>query len=163
MLRGEELNSVRRKRELAQFHTMQSYHWRISLGEKWGLGMFPWYGVTFLADHIDNITYTLSMFANETIRGFELLSSNDKSHRLTLLKHEMALDFLMARTGGLCVTLNLTDEACVTLIPDNSDNITSVITALEKIRDAFGPSDSAGYSFNAWLQDKLGPWGAVLV
>lgn len=65
----------------------------------------------------------------------------------------MALDYLMARTGG----------ACVTLIPDNSDNIPSVITALEKIRDVFGPSDPAGFSFSEWLSDKLGPWGAMLV
>ncbi|XP_061127409.1 uncharacterized protein LOC133148325, partial [Syngnathus typhle] len=49
----------RAKREMAAFHTTDAYHWRISLGEKWGLGIFPWYGVTFLADHIDNITYTL--------------------------------------------------------------------------------------------------------
>ena len=46
----------RKKRELAQFHKLEAYHWRISLGEKWGIGIFPWYGVTFLADHIDNVT-----------------------------------------------------------------------------------------------------------
>ena len=103
------------------------------------------------------------MFANETIRGFKFLSSNDKSHRLTLLKHEMALDYILAKTGGLCATLNFTKDACVTLIPDNSDNLTSVIDSLEKIRDAFNPSDSAGFSFNRWLVDKLGPWGAMLV
>lgn len=102
-------------------------------------------------------------FANETIKGFRLLTDNDRSHRLTLLKHEMAFDCLMAKTGGLCVTLNLTGEACVTLIPDNEDNITSVITALEKIRDAFGPTESAGYSFNKWLYDQLGPWGTIMV
>ncbi|XP_029923405.1 uncharacterized protein LOC115370519 [Myripristis murdjan] len=112
IMRGQESHLNRNKRALAQFHNIQSYHWRISLGEKWGIGILPWYGVTFLADHIDNITYTMSAFANETIKGFEYLSANDKSHRMTLLKHEMALDFLMARTGGLCITLNLTGDAC---------------------------------------------------
>lgn len=34
-----------------------SFH--ISLGEKWAIGIFPWYGVTFRADLIDNITYSL--------------------------------------------------------------------------------------------------------
>lgn len=47
---------LRVKRELAQFHDLESYHWRISLGDKWGIGLFPWYGVVFLADHIDNLT-----------------------------------------------------------------------------------------------------------
>uniref|UniRef100_A0A8C2Z3D8 Uncharacterized protein n=1 Tax=Cyclopterus lumpus TaxID=8103 RepID=A0A8C2Z3D8_CYCLU len=89
---------------------------------RWGL--FPWYGVTFLADHIDNITYTFQGFANKTIRGFEYLSNTQRSHRLTLLKHDMALDYILAKQGGLCVTLNLTGEACYTLIPDNSDNMT---------------------------------------
>uniref|UniRef100_A0A3Q0R9E6 Uncharacterized protein n=1 Tax=Amphilophus citrinellus TaxID=61819 RepID=A0A3Q0R9E6_AMPCI len=59
----------RRKRELAQFHNLESYHWRINLGEK-----------------------------------------------LTLLKHDMALDYILAKQGGLCVTLNLTGDACYTLI-----------------------------------------------
>uniref|UniRef100_A0AAQ6IQ93 Uncharacterized protein n=1 Tax=Anabas testudineus TaxID=64144 RepID=A0AAQ6IQ93_ANATE len=76
-----------------------------------------------------NITHSTCLsFANETIKAFHYLAANDKSHRLTLLKHEMALDYLLAKTGGICLTLNLTGEASVTLIPDNTDNITSVIT-----------------------------------
>lgn len=139
----------RHKRDLAQFHNLESYHWKISLGEKWGLGLFPWYGVVFLAEHIDNITYTLQGFANETIKGFEHLSNAQRSHRLTLLKHDMALDYILAKQGGLCVALNLTGDACYTLIPDNADNVTNVIEALKKIRDAFGPSEGAGTSANA--------------
>ena len=160
---SNDVSGSRRKRELAQFHNLEAYHWRISIGEKWGIGLFPWYGVTFLADHIDNITYTLQGFANETIRGFEFLSNTQKSHRLTLLKHDMALDYILAKQGGLCMALNLTGDACYTLIPDSSDNMTSVIGALKLIRDAFGPSENAGWSANAWLQDRLGPVGAVLV
>ncbi|XP_034457349.1 uncharacterized protein LOC117771281 isoform X2 [Hippoglossus hippoglossus] len=155
------VSGSRKKREMAQFNNLESYHWRISLAEKWAIGLFPWYGVTFLADHIDNITYTLQGFANETIKGFEYLSNTQKSHRLTLLKHDMALDYILAKQGGLCVALNLTGNACYTLIPDSSDNMTSVIDALKLIRDAFGPSENAGWSANAWLQDKLGPVGAV--
>ncbi|KAG8001029.1 Endogenous retrovirus group 3 member 1 Env polyprotein [Nibea albiflora] len=162
-MQSNDTLGTRVKRELAQFHNLESYHWRISLGEKWGIGLFPWYGVTFLADHIDNITYTLQGFANETIRGFEMLTNTQRSHRLTLLKHDMALDYILARQGGLCVALNLTGDACYTLIPDNSDNVTNVIDALKKIRDAFGPSEGAGWSANSWLQEKLGPVGAVLI
>uniref|UniRef100_A0AAQ5XRZ2 Profilin n=1 Tax=Amphiprion ocellaris TaxID=80972 RepID=A0AAQ5XRZ2_AMPOC len=87
-----------------------------------------WWGIG-LADHIDNITYILQGFANETIRGFEYLSDVQRSHRLTLLKHDMALDYILARQGGLCVALKLTGDACYMLVPDTSDNITSVIDA----------------------------------
>ena len=162
-VQSNDTSGSRKKKELAQFHNLESYHWRISLGEKGGIGIFLWYGVTFLADHIDNITYTLQGFANETIRGFECLSNTQRSHRLTLLKHDMALDYFLSKQGGLCIALNLTGDACYTLIPDSSDNTTSVIDALKLIRDAFGPSEGAGWSANAWLQDKLGPVGAVLV
>lgn len=116
-----------------------------------------------MADHIDNITYTLQGFANETIKGFELLSNTQKSHRLTLLKHDLALDYILAKQGGQCLALNLSGDACYTLIPDSSDNMTSVVDALKLIRDAFGPSESAGWSTNAWLQAKLGPVGTILV
>ncbi|KAG8003089.1 hypothetical protein GBF38_007440 [Nibea albiflora] len=75
----------------------------------------------------------------------------------------MALDYILAKQGGLCVTLNLTGDACYTLIPDSSDNMTSVVDALKIIRDAFGPSESAGWSANTWLQNKLGPMGTVVV
>uniref|UniRef100_A0A671WDP8 Uncharacterized protein n=1 Tax=Sparus aurata TaxID=8175 RepID=A0A671WDP8_SPAAU len=84
-----------------------------------------------IPDHIDNITYTLQGFANETIKGFETLTNTQRSHRLTLLKHDMALDYILAKQGGLCMALNLTGDACYTLIPDNSDNMTSVLDALQ--------------------------------
>lgn len=41
--------------------------------------------------------------------------------------------------------------------------MTNVIEALRRMRDAFGPSQSAGKSATAWLQDKLVTVGAVLV
>lgn len=41
--------------------------------------------------------------------------------------------------------------------------MTNVIEALCPIRDAFGPSQGAGEIATAWLQDRLGPVGAVLV
>lgn len=108
---SNDITRSRRKRELAQFHNLESYHWSIGLGEKQGIGSFPWYGVVVLADHIDDITYTLQGFANET--------------RWTLLKHDMALDYILANQGGLCVALNLTRDVCYTLIPDSSGNIAS--------------------------------------
>ncbi|XP_013885350.1 uncharacterized protein LOC106533545 [Austrofundulus limnaeus] len=157
------LSGERVKRAVAQFHTLESYHWRISLGEKWGIGLFPHYGVTFLADHIDNLTYTLQAFANETIKGFQFLTDTQRSHRLTLLKHDMALDYILAKQGGLCVALNLTEDACYTLIPDSSDNLTSVIDALKVLRDAFGASEDSGWSAMAWLEGRFGSFGAMIV
>ena len=57
---GKQQESLggRMKREMTTFSNLESYHWRITLAEKWGIGLFPWYGVTCLADHSDKITYT---------------------------------------------------------------------------------------------------------
>ncbi len=96
-------------------------------------------------------------------KGFKFLLSNDKSHLLTFQTWNGMDGFLMARTGVLCVTLNLNGEAWETPVPDISDNVTSVRTAIERIKDAFGPSESAGYSFHVWLRDKLGPLGTWLI
>lgn len=54
----------------------------------------------------------------------------------------MALDYILDKVRDLCVSLNLTGDACYTLIPDNGDNITSVIDALKK--NVFGPSEGSG-------------------
>lgn len=73
-----------------------------------------------------------------------------------MLKHDMAHDYILAKQVDLCVALYLTGDA------DCSDIMTSVTDAV-KLRDAFGPSDGAGWSANVWFQNQLGPMGAVLV
>lgn len=42
-----------------------------------------------------------------------------------------------------------------------NDDIAELIHASEKIRDDFKPSSSAGFSFDEWLHDTFGPWGAM--
>lgn len=69
----------------------------------------------------------------------------------------MALDYVSAAEDGLCPALNLTGDACVTLIPDDNNNITDVIHALERIRDASNPR------LSNWLHGKFGPRGATFV
>lgn len=69
---------------MALCNLLEAYHCRISLGEKWGRGIFPGYGVTYLADYIHNITFTLQGFAYETIRGFQLISATQRNRHMTL-------------------------------------------------------------------------------
>lgn len=66
---------------------------------------------------------------------------------MSAFANEMALDYYLAKTKGLCMTLNLTGKTCVTLMPDNSDNI----TVLEP------------HWFIWWLNDKFGPYGAIIL
>lgn len=41
------IDHSRAKRAMAQCNKLESFHWIIHLGETWGIGLFPWYGVTF--------------------------------------------------------------------------------------------------------------------
>ena len=52
--------------------------------------------------HVYSEVELLSLaFANGTTQLFQYLAAYDKSHRLTLLKHEIALDHNLAKAGGL--------------------------------------------------------------
>lgn len=99
------------------------------------------------------------VFANAIMKGFSLVKETLKSHRLTLLKHQQALDLLLAKTRGLCVTLNLTGGACMTLIPDTMDNLTDVISPLNHFKSALLPRSSHDDPSGDWLTSVFGSLG----
>lgn len=117
------------------------------------MGMFPFNGVVLPAEHIDKITYTLQGFANEFLTPREAIG---------WLCSNMMLYWTMSELEKVEFVYFWIWAAWYTLIPDSDDNIRSIIDALKKIRDAFGPSESAGTSATAQLQDRFGPMGAVL-
>lgn len=155
--------SRRLKRDMARFSSKDYYHYRISLGEKWGIGLFPWYGVTFLADHIDNITADLFAYMTANTAAIESLNNAARNYRAVILKHEMVLDYLFASEGGMCKALNLTVSQCCVLAPDPHDNITQLVDILNTITSHFKPSDGAGVSAMDWLYDRIGPWGTLIL
>lgn len=103
----------RLKKYMAWFNDLQLFHWRTSLGEKWGIGIVPWYGTVFLAEHIDNITYSMWQFSNLTIQTFKALSNAQQNHQMMLLQHQMALDHIPARQGGNVLLWTLQEEHAV--------------------------------------------------
>jgi len=154
---------IRAKRSLSEF-SAGSFGHKVPWYEKVLSFFYPQLGTLTLSLHVDSLSYTMWGFANATTKGFSLIKDTLKSHRLTLLKHQLALDYLLAKTGGLCVTLNLTDGSCMTLIPDNTDNLTDVITALDYFRSALGKkSGLLDAADQDWLASIVGSWGTRIL
>ena len=67
--------------------------------------------------------YRLGCFSNATMNIHKLQNEEMDAIQNMVLQHQMALDFLTAEQGGLCVMLNTT---CCSYIPDNfhSPNMT---------------------------------------
>lgn len=120
---------------MATFSSQDFFHWRISLGEKWGIGLFPWYGVTFLADHIDNIMASLYLYTKTNTEILTQITNTQMNHREVIIKHEMLLDFIFATEGGMCAALNISSQLCCVLAPDPKDNITQLLDILTQLTD----------------------------
>lgn len=152
----------RKERSMAEFSSRDFYHYRVSLGEKWGIGLFPWYGVTFLANHLDNITADLYAYMTANTAAVTQLNNAGRNHRDVVFKHEMILDYLFASEGGMCKALDIPEHLCCVLAPDLHDNITQLINVLATITSHFKASDKSGWSAMDWLHEHLGPWGTMV-
>lgn len=114
----------RRPRARRVKHEEYRPHLRISSAVKTLEGIFPWYGTVHNAYLIDNVSLELESFANYAIEGFHLLTDEMKNLKLVALQNRAALDYVLAREGGVCA---INGEQCCTYIPDIQDNMTDVI------------------------------------
>lgn len=134
---------------------------RISSGQKFASGILPWYGTVANAHAIDALAIDLENLMALMIEGFESLRPEIKALRSVTLQNRMALDFILASSGGVC---HLVGRECCSFIPSISDNITSVIDHLndllheEKSRDSPNP-----VGFNLWAWMTAGGWLGVLM
>lgn len=156
-------NHTCRKRSMAQFNIRDFYHYRVSLREKWGIGLFPWYGVTFLADHTDNVTADLFAYMTANTAAIRQLNNAARNRREVFLKHEMVLDYLIASEGGMCRKFNILENFCCVLAPDPHDNITQLVNILNTTAAHFRATGNSGWSGMDWLYEQFGPWGALML
>lgn len=128
---------------------------RISSGGKVLGGFFPWYGTVQNAHVIDNISMELESFANYVIEGFNLLTDQMKSLKLVALQNRAALDYLLAKDGGVCAVIG---DQCCTYIPDIDHNMTDVIEHMTRLRDEIENSSepSTDTDFFSWFGNALG-------
>lgn len=122
---------IRTKRDNPKFQEYRP-HLRISSEVKTLEGLFPWYGTVHNAYLIDNVSLELESFANYAIEGFHLLTDEMKSLKLVTLQNRAALDYLLAKDGGVCAVI---EKQCCTFIPDIKDNMTDVIQHMTVLKE----------------------------
>jgi len=118
-------------------------------------GIFPWYGTVQNALVIDNISMQLESFANYAIEGFNLLNDQMKRVKLMALENRAALDYLLAKDGGVCAVIG---DQCCTYIPDIGHNMTDVIQHMTRLRDEIENSSepSTDTDFFSWVGNMIG-------
>uniref|UniRef100_G1KW43 Envelope glycoprotein n=1 Tax=Anolis carolinensis TaxID=28377 RepID=G1KW43_ANOCA len=77
-------------------------------GERFGAILFPWVGAALNVKQLRRISAQLEIMANQTVFGIKALQTEIDSLTGVLMQHKMALDYLLAAEGGLCVWLNIT-------------------------------------------------------
>lgn len=155
---GAPLISRRTKRSHPEYRP----HQRVSLGTKILEGFVPWYGSVHNAYLIDNISLELESFANYAIEGFHLLTDEMKNLKLVALQNRAALDYILAREGGVCAVIG---DQCCTYIPDIQNNMTDVIQHMKQLREEIEKSSTVcdGTDAFSWIKNALGGyfWGLL--
>lgn len=159
---GEPLVRQKRLKRVKRASRRTDYrpHLRTSPGVKTLEGVFPWYGTVHNAYLIDNISLELESFADYAIEGFHLLTEEMKDIKLVALQNRAALDYILAREGGVCALIG---DQCCTYIPDINDNMTDVIKHMKQIRDEIDQSSVVSDQTDvfSWVKGFLGKpfWG----
>lgn len=132
----------------------------ISPADKFGSGLFPWYGTVNNAHHIDKLHIRLENLTSLFTESLNTLSPFVIATRNMLMQHNMALDVILASVGGLCHVIG---PHCCTYIPDISGNLSDTITHLNDLLSDMKKDDKTvpdGWDFWSWLTD--GGWKAWL-
>uniref|UniRef100_A0A4W3GS60 ERVV2 protein n=1 Tax=Callorhinchus milii TaxID=7868 RepID=A0A4W3GS60_CALMI len=109
---------IHRSRRADPFHTHAQTKWNRFLG-----ALLPFYGVMCTLDQIAILSQAVSSLAAETSAALALIGKEMSEIRLYTLQNRMALDYVLAATGGVCKVIG--PECCIT-IDDFSGKISNI-------------------------------------
>uniref|UniRef100_A0A3B1J6V1 Envelope polyprotein n=1 Tax=Astyanax mexicanus TaxID=7994 RepID=A0A3B1J6V1_ASTMX len=124
--------------------------------------LFWWSTINKNVDWINYIYYNQQRFVNYTRDAVRGLAEQLDATSLMAWQNCIALDFLLAERGGVCVMFGST---CCTFIPNNTGVDGSVTKALEGLTSlATELSENSGIvdSFSDWLQAWFGKWATFV-
>ena len=113
---------------------------------------------------INYVHFSVQRLTNFTRDAIEGIHGQLSATSLMAEQNRMALDFLLAESGGTCALIG---AQCCTWIPKNTDNSTgSIVKALKGLKglsvelaDLSGPQSS----LSKWLGETFGAWKQVIV
>ena len=150
----------RSKRSLTDPNNVPLSHRRSTRWDKFWRALVPAYGAIENAHDLDRIGYHLESLIQSTMKGFHDLTSEVKAIRTVALQNRAALDYLLAKQGGVCA---IVADTCCTYIPDASSNMSDVENQLGKLQKALEDEHATGADPFAWLTNIFGPIWARIV
>lgn len=138
-------------------------------GETYGRALFPAYGAG--SNHVDilKLTDILLNFMEESNAATQSILTELTEVRQTAIQNRLALDYVLASTGGVCA---LVGTECCTYISDQTLNITGHLNNIHKLTDELkdiqheGLSDAQFWNWlpgSAWIKQLMGNGLLILI
>ncbi|KAL0149202.1 hypothetical protein M9458_055436 [Cirrhinus mrigala] len=119
----------------------------------WSLaGFFTGVGTTVALNKINGLAWQVLSLENDTAHALGLITDELKKMREAVIQNRLVLDLLTSEKRGVCKMLGV--SSCF-YIPDNSDNITDILTHM---RESI-PEPRKDDSWFSWLDSLWGGWG----
>uniref|UniRef100_A0A670J7W6 Envelope glycoprotein n=1 Tax=Podarcis muralis TaxID=64176 RepID=A0A670J7W6_PODMU len=137
--------------------------------ETYGRALFPAYGAG--SNHVDilKLTDILLNFMEESNAATQAILTELMEVRQTSIQNRLALDYVLASTGGVCA---LVGAECCTHVSDETLNITGHLNNIHKLADGLkdiqheGLSDTQLWSWlpgSGWIKQLLGNGLLILI
>ena len=113
---------------------------------------------------INCVHFSDQRVTNFTVDALQGINNQLSATSLMAEQNRMALDFLLAETGGTCALIG---TQCCTWIPKNTDNSTgSIVRALNGLRGLsieLATNSGVDNGFNGWMRRAFGEWKQAII
>lgn len=148
-------DKIRYQRSTDLFGTHHQSTWKRALS-----ALIPTYGVMSALDQIADLSREVELLANNTALGFSKISEELTAVRITALQNRAALDYILSAQGGTCKIIGI---ECCSYIPNNNEDLKSVISNIHNISHVLHEVSTARSGFFDWLTGYLGDLGKCVV
>ncbi|XP_028313762.1 uncharacterized protein LOC114469991 [Gouania willdenowi] len=141
-------------------HTIQRYHRYWSTSQKVVHALFPNIGVGKNSLMVETLQYRFHMLLNASLAVNNKMNARTAATAQMAIQNRMALDTILASTGGVCAMVGAT---CCTYIPNNSSE--SIEDALQTLRNLEGAmsADESNVHSSGWDWLFQGSWFQFLL
>ncbi|XP_061443384.1 syncytin-B-like [Rhineura floridana] len=112
-------------------------------------GMYGYRTPIYLLNRLIRLQAVVEILTNQTANSLILLADQSTQMREGILQNRLALDYLLAKEGGVCGLLNLTE--CCLKIDDNGEIVKDVANMMKKL---------AHVPVQTWKGLDLGDWNS---
>lgn len=124
----------------------------------------PAMSIGSLAGHINLVHLNAQKFYNHTTRALSLLQIELSENTLWTNRLRSAVDYILAKEGGICAVIGLSQDQCCIGISNYSapgGEIEQAITKMKQLTAQMYQQNLKSTDWWTWLQLNLGKWGRL--